>query len=261
MTARSAIMWRGRDESLGNEDLYTSRTQLRKAISHSINHSIMVIICHLCTYHKTRIIAYQIGWHNFLHACKNSKQQTPCMQKFEVAKGSHAPTRVGVGNRRTIHTRRACAPIGPARPDEASMCARVVLPFPLSNSFNKIEIAQLFKLASLLLKQQDGSKVPTFPYMHACVSGAFEIYLKLFGPWSKISNTIQFVVSRISTDQSTIKSIPLGRLWINFHRQLPTCLSIGGENCHQRLSSSKNTICSSVGLSPCSTKKIVQHIL
>jgi hypothetical protein len=30
--------------------------------------------------------------------------------------------------------------------------ARVVLPFPLPNDFNKIEIAQLFKLASLLLK-------------------------------------------------------------------------------------------------------------
>jgi hypothetical protein len=102
-TAGSAAMWQERDESLGNEDLYTCRMQLRKAISRSINHSIMVITCRLCTYHNTRIIAYQIGWHNFLHACKNSKYQTPCMQKFEVAKGSHAPARVGAENRWTIH--------------------------------------------------------------------------------------------------------------------------------------------------------------
>jgi len=43
--------------------LYTHRTQLRKALSRSINHSVMVITCRLST--------YQIGWHNFLHAYKN----------------------------------------------------------------------------------------------------------------------------------------------------------------------------------------------
>jgi len=73
------------------------------------------------------------------------------MQNFQVAKGSRAPARVEAGNRRTIHAQVVHArPLAP--PGEASERARVVLPFPLLNCFNKMEIAQLFKLASLHLK-------------------------------------------------------------------------------------------------------------
>jgi len=87
-------------------------------------------------------------------------QSPPCMQRFKVAKESRAPARVEAGNRRTIHAHivhvRPLVPPGPNRTGEArraSVRARVVvLPFSLLNCFNKMEIAQLFKLASLHLK-------------------------------------------------------------------------------------------------------------
>jgi len=78
-------------------------------------------------------------------------------QSITVLWKLRAPARVEAGNRWTIHTHvvraRPLAP--PARPGEArqaSAHARVVLPFPLPNCFNKMEVAQLFKLASLHLK-------------------------------------------------------------------------------------------------------------
>ena len=55
-------------------------------------------------------------------------QSPPCMQNFQVAKGSHAPARVEAGNRRTIHAHvvhaRPLSRPGPARRGEASECAR-----------------------------------------------------------------------------------------------------------------------------------------
>jgi len=65
-------------------------------------------------------------WKLYLPFTHLPAQSPPCMQNFQVAKGSRAAAR---------------APPGPAR--WASAHARVVLPFPLPNCFNKIEIAQL----------------------------------------------------------------------------------------------------------------------
>ena len=96
--------------------------------------------------------------HNIKNNCLLNRpaQSPPCMQNFQVAKGSRAPARVEAENRRTIHAHvvhaRPLAPPRPARPGEASARARVVLSFSLPNCFNKMEIAQLFKLASLHLK-------------------------------------------------------------------------------------------------------------
>ena len=123
----SAVMWRGRDESLGTKD---------DVSPHIYNAS-----------HAANRQAIKVLWKHYLlfthlpHTCHNTR-----MQRFKVAKGSRAPTRVEAENHRTIHAHvvhaRSLAP-----PRLAGRARRAI-----PNFFNKMEIAQLFKLVSLHLK-------------------------------------------------------------------------------------------------------------
>lgn len=75
----------------------------------------------------TRVIAYQTGQTHF----------SPCMQKIRVAKISCAPASMRQRFCRTIHAHVM-----------RQALTGVFHPFPLLNSFNQVEVAQLFKLAS-----------------------------------------------------------------------------------------------------------------
>jgi hypothetical protein len=88
-----------------------------------------------------RIIAYQIGSAIFSMHAKNNEWQKEAAHPQGSEREIAGP-----------FTRMSCVRAHWPRPARRGERARVVLPFPLPNDFNKIEIAQLFKLASLLLK-------------------------------------------------------------------------------------------------------------
>ena len=126
----------------------------------------MVITCHLCTYHNTRIIAYQIGWCNFsMHAKIRSSKRKPRTHKGR--------SRKSLDHSRACH---ACAPIGHALPNLARRGERAYVRMWFFLFLSPIASTRWRWLNCLSWPHSSwsskvGLKSPTFPYMHACVSG------------------------------------------------------------------------------------------
>jgi hypothetical protein len=119
---------------------------------------------------------------------------TPFMQKMDwVAKERCRPASTWMRIYQSIH-----AFVVRQRPPPHP--ANVFLPFPLTNSFNKVEATLIFKLVSPLLDEQCGTKVSTIPCMS---EWAFGISIWKYRQKPKSSNINTLWASTFRLDMYT----------------------------------------------------------